>query len=149
MRFDFLTPRVPRSWLLFIAALVWTIAGGMLLFRGYVYSLAKPEHLFLKTGACIVGGVAFYGVMFDKISKKHVTRISNMKLEKPCAFSFFNVRSYLLMTIMITAGITLRKSGVMAPQNLALIYVTMGIPLLMSSFRFYTTFFRIKLQRLN
>ena len=144
MRFDFLTPRVPKTWLLFIAALVWTIAGGMLLFRGYLYSLAKPGHLFLRTGAWVLGGLAFYAVMFDKISKKHVTRISNLKIEKPCAFSFFNMRSYLLMTIMITAGITLRKSGVMAPQNLALIYVTMGIPLLMSSFRFYTTFFRVK-----
>jgi hypothetical protein len=147
MRFDFLTPRVPRTWLLFIAAVVWTVAGGMLLFRGYLYSQANPGHLFLKTGACVLGGLVFYAVMFDKISKKHVTRISNLKIEKPCAFSFFNLRSYLLMTIMIAAGITLRKSGVMAPQNLALIYLTMGIPLLLSSFRFYTTFFRTKAGR--
>lgn len=146
MRFDFLTPRVPRTWLLFIAALVWTVAGGILLLRGYFYSLAKPEHLFLRTAACVMGGLAFYAVMFDKISKKHVFRITNLSIEKPCAFSFFNLRSYMLMTIMITAGITLRKSGVLAPQNLALIYVTMGIPLLMSSFRFYTTFFRINFQ---
>lgn len=144
MRFDFLTPRVPRTWLLFVAALVWTFAGGMLLFRGYVYSQVKPEHLFLKTGACVLGGLAFYLVMFDKISKKHVTRISNLKLEKPCMFSFFNVRSYLLMALMITTGVTLRKTGLVAPEHLALVYVTMGIPLLMSSFRFYATFFRIK-----
>ena len=149
MRFDFLTPRVPRTWLLFIAAVVWTIAGGILLLRGYLYSTVKPEHLFLRTAACVLGGLVFYALMFDKISKKHVSRISNLRLEKPCAFSFFNLRSYMLMTIMITAGITLRKSGVMAPQNLALIYVTMGIPLLMSSFRFYSTFFRIIFQELN
>jgi len=144
MRFDFLTPRVPKNWLFFIAALVWTFAGGMLLVRGYFYSLVKPEYLFLKTGACALGGLVFYLVMFDRISKKHVTRIKNLIIERPCMFSFFNVRSYMLMTIMITAGITLRKTGLLAPQYLALIYVTMGIPLLMSSFRFYTTFFRIK-----
>ena len=146
MRFESLTPRVPKTWLLFIAALVWTFAGGMLLFRGYFYSLVKPEHLFLKTGACVLGGLAFYAVMFDEISKKHVARITNLSIARPCMFSFFNVRSYLLMAIMISSGITLRKTGLVAPEHLALIYVTMGIPLLMSSFRFYSTFFRIKLQ---
>lgn len=149
MRFESLTPRVPKTWLLFIAAFVWTFAGGMLLFRGYLYSLASPDYVLIRTLACLIGGLAFYILLFDRISKKHVSRITNLSIARPCMFSFFNVRSYLLMGVMISSGITLRKTGLVAPEHLALIYVTMGIPLLMSSFRFYTTFFRIKLQRLN
>jgi len=45
------------------------------------------------------------------------------------------------MTVMITAGITLRKSGIMPQEYLSMLYVTMGIPLLASSVRFYYTGF--------
>ena len=142
MCFEFLTPRVPKHWLLFIAAIVWTFAGGMLLFRGYLFSLANPGHEFVKTGFCLIGGLTFYLFMFDRISKKLVTRIKNLVKERPCMFSFFNVRSYVLMTIMIISGIILRKTGLVSPAHLSLIYITMGIPLLMSSFRFYYSFFK-------
>jgi len=45
------------------------------------------------------------------------------------------------MAIMITGGITIRKSGLVSPEYLAVIYLTMGLPLLMSSVRFYYAFF--------
>lgn len=141
MRFDGLTPRVSKIYLLLIAAMVWTFAGGMLLFRGYFFLLESHHLLFLKILSCISGGIVFYILLFDKISQKHIIRIKGLPVERPCAFSFFNWRSYLMMTIMITSGIMLRKSGAVSPEYLSLIYITMGIPLLMSSFRFYYTYF--------
>ncbi len=44
------------------------------------------------------------------------------------------------MALMVTAGITLRKSGIIPPVFLSVIYVTMGIPLFVSSFKFYYAF---------
>jgi len=79
--------------------------------------------------------------MFDRISSKHVNRIKSIEIERPIVFSFFNLKSYLMMFSMITMGVSLRLSGLVAPAHLAMVYVTMGIPLLMSSFRFYYTFF--------
>ena len=64
-----------------------------------------------------------------------------MTIEKPVLFSFFNLKSYLMMFSMISLGITLRLSVLVTPEHLALMYVTMGIPLLMSSIRFYAAFF--------
>ncbi|WP_318348641.1 hypothetical protein [Aquipluma nitroreducens] len=64
-----------------------------------------------------------------------------METERPVVFSFFNLKSYVMMFSMITMGVTLRLTGLVSPANLALVYVTMGIPLLMSSIRFYYTFF--------
>ncbi|MFY9153062.1 MAG: hypothetical protein WAO52_13685 [Prolixibacteraceae bacterium] len=145
MNFRSLTPRVPRNYLLLIAALVWTLAGGMLLLRGYLFSEAYPEYKILKITACLVGGILFFLLLFQKISRKHVNRIQNLVPDRPCAFSFFNFKSYLMMGFMISGGIFLRKSGVVSAEYLALIYITMGIPLLMSSFRFYANFFRIKI----
>jgi hypothetical protein len=134
-------PRVSKRYLLLVAALVWTFAGGMLLFRGFAVTHTQETHWSVKIAFCIVGGLLFYKVMFDRISSKHVTRIKTMVVERPVIFSFFNLKSYLMMFSMITMGVTLRLTGLVAPTHLALVYVTMGIPLLMSSFRFYYTFF--------
>jgi len=142
MRFDFLTPRISKHYLLFIAALVWTFAGGMLEYRGYSYLIAYPHFLVVRILLCLIGGLLFFRLLFSKISGKHVARIINLSIERPCIFSFFNWRSYLMMGIMISSGIMLRKTGVVSPEYLSLLYITMGIPLLMSSFRFYHSFLK-------
>jgi hypothetical protein len=141
MLLNFLLPRVSKQYLLLTAALVWTFAGGMLLFRGFTFDVGAPENWTIKLILSIFSGLVFYSLLFTRISKKHVIRIQNMGIEKPVIFSFFNLKSYLMMFSMITLGITLRLSGVVSPEFLTLMYVTMGIPLLMSSFRFYYTFF--------
>ena len=134
-------PRVSKRYLLLVAAIVWTFAGGMLLSRGFATEHSAEANWAIKIAFCIAGGLLFYKVMFDRISAKHVTRIKSMATERPVIFSFFNLKSYVMMFSMITMGVTLRLTGLVAPAHLALVYVTMGIPLLMSSFRFYYTFF--------
>ena len=141
MNIKFFTPRVPRIYLLLIAALVWTFAGGMLLFRGSLFLKDSPHRIILKLIGCIIGGMLFFILLFNRISGKHVDRIVNFPVARPSVFSFFNLKSYIMMAFMITSGITLRKTGVVSPEYLAIVYLTMGIPLLMSSFRFYYTFF--------
>lgn len=62
-----------------------------------------------------------------------------MESDYPCLFSFFNVRSYLVMILMISMGITLRLSGWVPALYLSAVYLTMSVPLLLSSVRFYRT----------
>jgi len=130
-------PGVPKRYLMFLAAIIWTFAGGMLLFRGSLFLQQSPQYFWLKISFSAIGGVLFYVLMFSKISLKHARRIQNLKQEKPCLFSFFNVRSYILMSVMISMGIFLRKSGLVPVSYLSVLYVTMGIPLFTSAFRFY------------
>lgn len=135
-------PRVPKRFLFFIAAIVWTFAGTMLLIKGFGWFYAVKSFRFLKLSSSIGAGLLFYFVMFEKLSRKHAIRIFNMSIPNPCAFSFFNYRSYMIMTVMITMGIILRTSGFVPLHFLSLFYVTMGIPLLLSSIRFYIFGFR-------
>jgi hypothetical protein len=135
-------PRVQRPFLLLVAALVWTFAGTMLLYRGFTLNSVQPVHWLIKLSLSTVSGLLFYAFLFTRISKKHVLRIQTMEEEKPTVFAFFNLKSYLMMFSMITLGIILRKTGLVSPEHLSLVYITMGIPLLMSSFRFYYTFFQ-------
>jgi len=142
MNLESITPRVSKHYLLLIAAMVWAFAGGMLLFRGLAISNGFPAHWQIKLLSCFIAGLLFFRLLFNRISAKHVLRITNLPIARPSVFSFFNLRSYLMMFFMISMGITLRKTGVVSPEYLSFTYVTMGIPLLMSSFRFYSRFFK-------
>jgi hypothetical protein len=139
LNFNKIKPAVPKRVLLFIAAMVWTFAGSMLLFKGFRMLDTTSTFLWLQLILTLAGGIVFFWKMFSKISLKHTNRILNLKEARPCLFSFFNFRSYLLMTLMITMGITLRRTGWVAPGHLAFLYLTMSVPLLLSSIRFYYT----------
>jgi len=135
--FQLLKPKIPKRYLFFVAALVWTFAGGMLLYKGISLLSNIKDFLLLKIIISSIGGILFYWLLFSKISLKHTNRIINLNIDKPCLFSFFDFKSYILMTIMITSGILLRKSEILSPEYLAILYITMGIPLFLSSLRFY------------
>jgi hypothetical protein len=85
----------------------------------------------------IICGMIFYFILFSRISLKHINRILNLNIEQPCLFSFFNWRSYFLMSIMISTGITLRLTGIVPITYLSYFYIAMGTPLFISSLRFY------------
>lgn len=95
--------------------------------------------LWLQLICTLACGIVFYLKLFSKLSLKHTLRILNMKEELPCLFSFFNFRSYLMMALMISMGITLRTTGWVAPLYLSFLYLMMSVPLLISSVRFYYT----------
>ena len=128
---------VSKRMLLFEAALIWTFAGGMLLTRGSLMLDASSGFLWLKVIACIGCGLAFFKFVFSGISRKHVNRIKNLQGVQHRFYEFFNSRSYLMMLCMISFGIFLRKTSFVSLTSLSLAYITMGIPLLLSSIRFY------------
>ncbi len=132
---------VSKSSLLLEAALVWTFAGIMLLTRGELMLEASSGFSWLKIIPCICIGILFFVLLFSKISRKHINRIKNLLGDKHPVYDFFNFKSYLMMAGMITLGIVLRKTLIIPLSSLALVYMTMGIPLLFSSFRFYINWF--------
>lgn len=136
--------RVSKRSLLFIAAAVWTFAGGMLILRGYLMMKEIFIIKWLQILFCIVGGILFYWILFSRISFKHIHRILNLGDERFHFLSFFNVRSYLMMAIMISMGISIRVLNIVPIHYLSLFYIFMGTPLLISSFRFYAAGFGYK-----
>lgn len=137
-------PGVPKRYLLLVAGLVWSMAGFMLFFRGMNFVLVYSNYQVIRLLIALIFGVSFYWVMFAKISLKHINRIEAIDVAKPCIFSFFNFRSYLLTAIMISMGITLRKLNLVNLHILYTFYIGMGIPLLISAFRFYFAWYKYK-----
>ena len=137
-------PGVSKRSLLFVAGCVWTIAGGILITRGLIKVIASNHYLLPELIIAAIVGIIFYIVLFSRISSKHITRITLIKVEDPCFFSFFNFRSYLMMAIMISGGITLRKLNVINPDILYSFFLAMGLPLLISAYRFFFSWVKNK-----
>jgi hypothetical protein len=132
-----LKPSVTKHNLLFIAGLAWTAAGGILAGRGISYILQHSQFPGWRVAGGLVIGMIFYVLLFAKISRQHIKRIRGLNIPYPCAFSFFNLRGYAMMAVMISGGIMLRRFDVISKDWLYNFYVTMGVPLLISAARFF------------
>ena len=137
-------PGVKKRTLLLIAGCTWSIAGGILISRSLSHLISVNHHLAMEIGTGIVFGSLFYLLLFARISKKHINRINLIEIDNPCFFSFFNFRSYLLMAIMISGGITLRLSGLINLEIIYTFFLCMGIPLLVSAWRFFYSYAKNK-----
>jgi hypothetical protein len=140
-----LKPSIRKRSLLLVAGCAWTMAGGILISRALLELWTIGHYLWLELLIGMGLGSLFYLVLFARISKKHVTRITLITIDNPCFFSFFNLRSYIMMTIMITTGIVLRKLDIINHQILYTFYLTMGIPLLVSAIRFFSSWKKNKM----
>lgn len=135
-------PGVPKRYLLLVAAVVWTFAGGMLFTKGFSYLMAHSDMLWLRLVVGIIFGVAFFWLLFMRISLKHINRIKSIDVVRPCIFSFFDFKSYLMMGVMISMGVALRHLNFINKTYLFNFYVAMGVPLLLSAARFYWAWIR-------
>ena len=142
--FERIKPAVRKRTLLLVAGCAWSIAGLILISRSMVFLLETNNHLTLEILCGLAGGILFYLLLFARISKKHITRIILIPIDNPCFFSFFNFRSYLLMAIMITGGITIRKLGIINAAYIYTFFLAMGIPLLLSAYRFFYSYAKNK-----
>jgi len=125
------SPAVPRRALYFVSAAVWLTAGGVLVFRG---GQALTDNTAVVAGG-LAAGLLFFRYLFVRISERNIAHIRGLAHERPCVFSFIGWRGYSTMLVMITAGISLRSSGLLPPVALGVLSLIMGTPLLLSSVR--------------
>lgn len=80
---------------------------------------------------------------FLKIADKNLSRLLPLT-EKKCFFSFITWRSYIIVLIMVTMGITLRHSSI-PKRYLSILYTGIGLALFLSGIRYFRFFFRLLL----
>ena len=128
-------PAVPKKVLLVFAGVMWLCAGIMLISMA-IHWLGDYEGnpwLFGVPGFFAALIIHHFG--FLKIVDKNLGRISRLP-GKPCVFSFISWKSYIIIIIMVTLGITLRHSSIQK-QYLSIIYLSIGVALFLSSIRYF------------
>ncbi|TFH38269.1 MAG: hypothetical protein E4G95_03950 [Bacteroidia bacterium] len=135
-------PSIARRYLIFIAGTIWMGVGSMLSVMAIKWQAGseEPAAFYLIIG--IIAGIIIHRFGFLRIVDKNIRRINSLD-EKPCLFAFMSWRSYLMVVIMMTLGITLRHSS-FSRIYLSGIYLAMGLSLFLSSFRYFIHFKNIK-----
>ena len=139
MNLERIKPSINKRYLFLIAGLMWFGVGLMLLRYALTWlnEYGKGALMFAATGFICALLIHHFG--FLKVVDKNLGRIIALN-EKPCAFSFMSLRSYLLVIVMVLMGIALRQSSLQR-QYLSVLYIGIGLALLLSSIRYLRNFF--------
>ena len=128
-------PTVERRWLFLAAALLWGLAGLMLL--GRAVGWLAPERATSADPLAALGiavGIVIYRFKFAWIAEKNIKRINSLS-ERANLFCFQSRMTYLLIALMMALGIVLRSSPVPKP-DLAVLYIGIGLGLVLASSRY-------------
>jgi hypothetical protein len=133
-------PAVPRRFLYALAGLLWTVAGGLLCVRGAIWlqDLQLPVIASVEAAAIAIAA-AGYVFLFSGVVRNNIARIGRLP-DRACVFAFTAPRGYIMIAVMMTAGISLRTSSI-PHYYLSLPYSAMGGVLLTGSVGFYRKFF--------
>lgn len=131
-------PKVHKNFLLIMSGAMWLGVGIMLnvLATHWLMNYGRPTAwIFGATG--FIAGIINFRFGFSKVANKNINRIAGLK-ENPGVgiLNFMSLKSYMLVVVMIALGITLRHSS-LPKQHLAMIYLTIGLGLFLSSFRYF------------
>ncbi|MCI5223016.1 MAG: hypothetical protein D3924_10160 [Candidatus Electrothrix sp. AR4] len=124
-----LMPGVSRSMHLFMAPLIWTIVGILLMVRGLGW-IGFRITCWLLLVAVFVGTVKSVTIL-DRSAKKTLHRIMGMR-DKTCIGAVYPWKTWLLVVLMMSSGIALR-SLTEPGLFLGTVYFAVGWGLLLSS----------------
>jgi hypothetical protein len=127
--------QVKKQNLLTIAALVWVAAGVNILHIG-LEAYAEGNVTTLNEVLSVAVGLVFWFGTFYKLTKKHTQRITNYEEQHQYFWHFFDLKSFIIMAIMMTGGIALRVSGIAPSVFIAVFYTGLGSALALAGILF-------------
>ena len=127
--------QVKKNNLLVIAALVWIAAGVNILHIG-IDAFAEGYASILNEALSLLVGLIFWFGVFYRLTVKHTERITNYEQQNQYFWHFFDVKSFIVMAVMMTGGIALRVSGVAPSVFIAVFYTGLGATLTLAGVLF-------------
>jgi hypothetical protein len=124
-----LKPGAPQRVHIFLAALLWTGVGLMLITRG-LFWLTGSGLLWLALPAVALG-TAKSILALDKAARKSLDRISRLA-DGTCLGAVYSIKTWMLVLVMMVSGYALRHSS-LPHALLGFVYMTIGWALLFSS----------------
>lgn len=127
--------QVKKNNLLVIAALVWIAAGVNILHIG-IDAFAEGYASILNEALSLLVGLVFWFGVFYRLTVKHTKRITNYEQQNQYFWHFFDVKSFIIMAVMMTGGIALRVSGIAPSVFIAVFYTGLGAALTLAGVLF-------------
>ena len=133
---DDLKPAASARVHLFLAALLWTAVGAMLLLFGARWSLAADfPYMPAVLALAVVAGAFKSEYVLARAARRAIERI-HTRGDGRCIGGFLSARTWLFVLIMMGLGYALRHG--LAPRAVVgVIYVAIGTSLLLAARRFW------------
>lgn len=122
-------PGVPRLVHLFVAPLVWTLVGGLLMVRGWAW-LGTGQGRWWLLVAIALGSLKSL-LILDRVARKSIQRLIHFQ-DGTCLGAIYSWQSWLLVVLMMATGFLLRRFG-HPGQGMGILYCAVGWSLCFSS----------------
>lgn len=134
--------KVKKYNLLLLASIVWLIAGINILHIGIVTYLSYTTFINYILSSLVF--VFFWFMVFYKLTKKHTHRIHSYQTEQQFFLKFFDIKSFIIMAVMMTLGITISSFHLMPDRFIAVFYTGLGFALFLAGVLFGINFIKYK-----
>ena len=131
---------VKKRYLLLIASLVWLFAGLKVLSLGL--EAYKTNFTALNILLSIAVFIVFWLMVFNRLVNKHTVRIKAYTEERRYFWNFFDLKSFIIMAIMMTGGILIRKYSLLGVNFIAFFYTGIGAALSLAGMKFMYNFIK-------
>lgn len=131
---------VKKRYLLLIASLVWLFAGLKVLSLGL--EAYKTNFTALNVLLSIAVFTIFWLMVFNRLVNKHTVRIKAYTEERRYFWNFFDLKSFIIMAIMMTGGILIRKYSLLGVNFIAFFYTGIGAALSLAGLKFMYNFIK-------
>lgn len=131
---------VKKRYLLLIASLVWLFAGLKVLSLGL--EAYKTNFTALNVLLSIAVFIVFWLMVFNRLVNKHTVRIKAYTEERRYFWNFFDLKSFIIMAIMMTGGILIRKYSLLGVNFIAFFYTGIGAALSLAGLKFMYNFIK-------
>lgn len=133
---------VNKEYLIMIAGIIWIFAATMIIKTGFPFFIEKKD-LFIHIFLAIITFMIFYFLIFSRLVNKHTKRILNNKTKKMFILKFFDLKSYIIMFLMMTCGYFIRKFGLLPHFVVGFFYIGLGCALFLCGIKFLYRFIEI------
>lgn len=137
---------VSSNTLLLLAGAIWLAAGANILRIGIVCWSGDHDWWLLKVAEASFVFLLFFALIFNRLFIKHTGRIAEKresKQQKHCPFSFFDTKGWIIMAVMITMGITIRRLELLPVSFIAVFYTGLSLALMATGVRFLIHAWRV------
>jgi hypothetical protein len=143
-----LNPAVEKKYLIMLAGIVWCGVGIMLISFAVSWLNkydGKGTGWYYLAGFAAAMPIHHFG--FLRLADKNIERLMAVEGKK-CLFSFITWKSYLIIIIMVSMGIALRRSS-LPKQYLSILYNGIGLGLFLSGTRYFRKSINLMLTNKN
>lgn len=133
--------KVKSTTLLLIAAAVWFAAGANIVHIG-IEEYALGYVSILNVVLSIAVGLLFWFMVFQRLAAKHTARIEGYGDARQLFVKFFDKKSFVIMAVMMTGGITIRMLHLAPDAFIAIFYTGLGCALTLAGVLFAANYVR-------